>query len=138
MISRGYGGSGPFPALVNPHSSAAQVGDEPCLIVQATHAPMAVGANRQASIELLLQQQPLDLIISDDGLQHWALERDLEWIVLDLNRGLGNQQLLPEGFLRELFEPFGAIHCNRTCSEPHNRFTHAFAVGCAVFVISKA
>jgi len=62
---------------------------------------MAVGPNRQQSIELLLQQRELDLIISDDGLQHWALARQLEWIVLDRNRGLGNEKLLPEGFLRE-------------------------------------
>ena len=62
---------------------------------------MAVGPNRQESIELLLQNYKLDLIISDDGLQHWALERQLEWIVLDNNRGLGNQKLLPEGYLRE-------------------------------------
>ena len=101
VISRGYGGQGPFPALVDFTSDPATVGDEPCLIVQATQVPMTVGANRQAAIELLLQSTPLDLIISDDGLQHWALARQIEWIVLDQNRGLGNQKLLPEGFLRE-------------------------------------
>ena len=62
---------------------------------------MAVGPNRQAAIELLLSKYTLDLIISDDGLQHWALARQLEWIVLDQNRGLGNEKLLPEGYLRE-------------------------------------
>ena len=101
VISRGYGGTGPFPALVLPDSPANVVGDEPCLIVQNTHVPMAVGSNRQQAIELLLKHHQLDLIISDDGLQHWALARQLEWIVLDNNRGLGNQKLLPEGFLRE-------------------------------------
>lgn len=101
VISRGYGAKGPFPALVTVDSDPERVGDEPCLIVQATQIPMAVGPNRQSSIELLLQQQPLDLIISDDGLQHWALARQLEWIVLDNNRGLGNEKLLPEGYLRE-------------------------------------
>lgn len=101
VISRGYGGAGPFPALVVSDSSADVVGDEPCLIVQNTHVPMAVGSDRQKAIELLLQHHQLDLIISDDGLQHWALARQLEWIVLDNNRGLGNQKLLPEGFLRE-------------------------------------
>lgn len=101
VISRGYGGQGPFPTLVLPDSSAEIVGDEPCLIVQNTHVPMAVGSNRQQVIELLLQHYQLDLIVSDDGLQHWALARQLEWIVLDNNRGLGNQQLLPEGYLRE-------------------------------------
>ncbi|OTG83005.1 tetraacyldisaccharide 4'-kinase [Acinetobacter sp. ANC 4648] len=101
VISRGYGGQGPFPALVTSDSVPEYVGDEPCLIVQSTGVLMAVGANRQASIELLLKQSTLDLIISDDGLQHWALDRQLEWIVLDQNRGLGNQKLLPEGYLRE-------------------------------------
>ncbi|ENU26552.1 tetraacyldisaccharide 4'-kinase [Acinetobacter modestus] len=101
VISRGYGGKGPFPVLVNALSEPDLAGDEPCLIVQSTHVPMAVGPNRQASIELLLKSEKLDLIISDDGLQHWALARQIEWIVLDQNRGLGNEKLLPEGYLRE-------------------------------------
>ena len=104
VISRGYGGKGPFPAQVSLESVPSQVGDEPCLIVQSTEVPMVVGSNRRESIELLLAHHPLDLIISDDGLQHWALDRQIEWIVLDQNRGLGNQKLLPEGFLREPIE----------------------------------
>ena len=101
VISRGYGGLGPFPAMVTFDAEPDIVGDEPCLIVQATEVPMVVGSNRQESIEMLLDHTSLDLIISDDGLQHWALARQLEWIVLDKNRGLGNEKLLPEGFLRE-------------------------------------
>lgn len=101
VISRGYGGKGPFPVRVTLDSLPDVVGDEPCLIVQSTDVPMVVGSNRQASIALLLQHHDLDLIISDDGLQHWALQRQIEWIVLDNNRGLGNKKLLPEGYLRE-------------------------------------
>ena len=101
VISRGYGAKGPFPALVDLNSLPEKVGDEPTLIVQSTDVPMAVGPNRQDSIELLMSQYPIDLIISDDGLQHWALDRQIEWIVLDNNRGLGNEKLLPEGYLRE-------------------------------------
>ena len=101
VISRGYGGKGPFPAYVDLESVPDIVGDEPCLIVQSTGVPMVVGSNRQRSIEYLLSKHQLDLIISDDGLQHFALERQIEWIVLDQNRGLGNQKLLPEGYLRE-------------------------------------
>lgn len=101
VISRGYGGQGPFPALVNESSNPNKIGDEPTLIVQSTHVPMAVGPNRRESIELLLNSEQLDLIISDDGLQHWALARQIEWIVVDQNRGLGNEKLLPEGYLRE-------------------------------------
>jgi tetraacyldisaccharide 4'-kinase len=80
VISRGYGGQGPFPRIVQDDDTPDMVGDEPVLIVQETIP---------------------DLILSDDGLQHLALQRDLEWIVLDVDRGLGNQQLLPSGFLRE-------------------------------------
>lgn len=104
VISRGYGGKGPFPCYVDTQATAESVGDEPALIVQSTGVPMAVGPNRQQSIELLLSEHNLDLIICDDGLQHWALNRQIEWIVLDNNRGLGNQKLLPEGYLREPVE----------------------------------
>ena len=106
VISRGYGGQGPFPHLVQAQDLPSIVGDEPALIVQQTGVLMAVGPDRRAAIERLLQQaeqqgKPLDLILSDDGLQHLALQRDIEWIVLDVDRGLGNQQLLPAGYLRE-------------------------------------
>lgn len=101
VISRGYGGKGPFPADVNLNPNPEIVGDEPCLIVGSTHVPMVVGSNRKQSIEYLLSKHNVDLIISDDGLQHLALARQIEWIVLDQNRGLGNQKLLPEGYLRE-------------------------------------
>lgn len=101
VISRGYGGKGVFPALVLSDSLASQVGDEPTLIVQSTQVPMAVGPDRQAAIELLLSHHQLDLILSDDGLQHFALQRDIEWVVVDALRGFGNEQLLPEGYLRE-------------------------------------
>lgn len=96
VISRGYGGQGPFPAFVDMSSKPDEVGDEPCLIVQSTHVPMAVGADREAAIQLLLSKYEIDLIISDDGLQHWALDRQIEWIVLDLNRGLGNENCYPK------------------------------------------
>jgi tetraacyldisaccharide 4'-kinase len=101
VISRGYGGQGPFPRIVQDDDTPDMVGDEPVLIVQQTGVIMAVGPNRQQAIELILQETIPDLILSDDGLQHLALQRDLEWIVLDVDRGLGNQQLLPSGFLRE-------------------------------------
>ena len=107
VISRGYGGNQAiFPHIVQASDLAKDVGDEPLLIVQSTGVALAVGANRQAAIELLLadaakKEQPLDLILSDDGLQHLALGRQLEWIVLDVDRGLGSGWLLPVGFLRE-------------------------------------
>ena len=103
VISRGYGGdSSQMPALVTKDSLPSTVGDEPCLIVNVTAVPMAVCPNREQAITTLLTAHPnLQLIIADDGLQHYALQRDIEWIVVDVARGFGNQQLLPTGFLRE-------------------------------------
>lgn len=103
VISRGYGGdSSQMPALVHADSLPSIVGDEPCLIVNMTGAAMAVCPNRKQAITTLLNAHPeLQLIIADDGLQHYALQRDIEWIVVDASRGFGNQQLLPTGFLRE-------------------------------------
>ncbi len=107
VISRGYGGdTATFPRMVRADDAAQSVGDEPLLIVQQTGVAMAVGANRQAAIECLLadaaqREVELDLILSDDGLQHLALARSLEWIVLDTDRGIGSGWLLPAGSLRE-------------------------------------
>ncbi|PYE39388.1 tetraacyldisaccharide 4'-kinase [Psychrobacter fozii] len=103
VISRGYGGdASQMPALVNVDSLPNVVGDEPCLIVSMTGAAMAVCPNRQQAVTTLLDAYPdLQLIIADDGLQHYALQRDIEWIVVDSARGFGNKQLLPTGFLRE-------------------------------------
>lgn len=118
--------------LVTSASQAAEAGDEPALIVQSTGVPMAVGPNRQVAIELLLASTKLDLIISDDGLQHWALGRQIEWIVLDQNRGLGNRKLLPEGYLREhverlktstviehTFTPTTTLHMHLDAGQPY-------------------
>ena len=103
VISRGYGGdTSQMPALVTLDSSPSVVGDEPCLIVNMTGVAMAVCPNRQQAVTTLLNTYPdLQLIIADDGLQHYALQRDIEWIVVDAARGFGNEQLLPTGFLRE-------------------------------------
>lgn len=118
VISRGYGGQGPFPACVTADTLPTVVGDEPALIVQSTGIPMVVGPNRQQSIELLLSKYELDLIICDDGLQHWALNRQIEWIVLDNNRGLGNEKLLPEGYLRESIERLSSATVIEHAADP--------------------
>lgn len=101
VISRGYGGAHQSPVEVLPASEAALVGDEPLLLV-ATGAPVVVGRDRIAAGKLLLDVHPdLDLILTDDGLQHYRLARDIEIAVLDGVRGLGNGHLLPNGPLRE-------------------------------------
>lgn len=103
VISRGYGGNESImPTLVNVQHLPDQVGDEPCMIVAQTGVALAVCPNRRQAIETLLAHDPdIELIIADDGLQHYALARDIEWIVVDEARGFGNQQLLPVGYLRE-------------------------------------
>ena len=116
VISRGYGGENKvYPQLVTPESNPKLMGDEPVLIAQRTHAPVAISPNRQQSIELLLNQFELDLIITDDGLQHYALERDMEWVVVDGERRFGNGFVLPAGGLRELpsrLKQVQAVICN--------------------------
>ncbi|EEG07556.1 tetraacyldisaccharide 4'-kinase [Pseudogulbenkiania ferrooxidans] len=101
VISRGYGGQHEAPTEVGLHSTAAEVGDEP-LLMAAGGAPVVVGRDRVAAGRLLLDRHPeVQLILSDDGLQHYRLGRDLELVVLDGARGIGNGRLLPNGPLRE-------------------------------------
>ena len=102
VVSRGYGGAdGTAPSMVSDRSTAAMVGDEPLLVALATGVPVAVGTDRAAAVRLLAQSHELDLVLSDDGLQHYAMPREFEIVVLDAQRGLGNQKLLPMGPLRE-------------------------------------
>lgn len=116
VISRGYGGENKsFPALVTANSDPKQMGDEPVLIAQRTGVPVSISPNRRASIELLLAHYDLDLIITDDGLQHYALQRDWEWVVVDGVRRFGNGFVLPAGGLRELpsrLNSVQAVICN--------------------------
>ena len=129
IISRGYGGdSSQMPALVRADSLPSIVGDEPSLIVNMTGAAMAVCPNRKQAITTLLKAYPdLQLIIADDGLQHYALQRDIEWIVVDASRGFGNQQLLPTGFLRESMSRLKGANvvyhekADRTTTDNHNQ-----------------
>jgi tetraacyldisaccharide 4'-kinase len=101
IISRGYGGEEKGPALVKPDDDPARVGDEPLLLAQRCQCPVAICADRIAAGRLLLAQYPhCDVIVSDDGLQHYRLHRDVEIAVVN-QRVLGNQRLLPAGPLRE-------------------------------------
>ena len=101
IVSRGYGGKAPYyPYLVNENSTAAQVGDEPQMIFDRTGVPVAVGSDRIASVAILAEQG-CQLILADDGLQHYKMQRDAEVIVVDGKRKFGNGLLLPAGPLRE-------------------------------------
>lgn len=102
VVSRGYGGeASSWPQLVEVESDPAQVGDEPVLIALRTGCPVAVAPQRVKAAQLLISDKRCDVIVSDDGLQHYALERDLEIVVLDGERRLGNGRCLPAGPLRE-------------------------------------
>lgn len=102
IVSRGYGGSATGPARVEPGSDPLRCGDEPVLLAQRGGCPVWIGADRVAAGHALLAAHPdCDVIVSDDGLQHAALARDVEICVVDGARGFGNGWLLPAGPLRE-------------------------------------
>lgn len=101
VVSRGYGAQPPHrPFLVTGASTPQQAGDEPCLIAQRCGVPVAVDPDRPAAAQCLVEQG-CDLLISDDGMQHYRLGRHLEIAVIDGQRGLGNGHCLPVGPLRE-------------------------------------
>jgi len=99
VVSRGYGGSEQGPILLGERPEPARFGDEPCLI-HAAGTPVAVGRERPAAARLLLDAG-CDVILADDGLQHYRLRRDVEICVIDGARRFGNRRLLPAGPLRE-------------------------------------
>jgi tetraacyldisaccharide 4'-kinase len=102
VVSRGYGGKARGAMPVRPDSDPGQVGDEPVLIARRTGCPVWIGRRRaEAGRQLLSFHPEVDVLISDDGLQHYALARDLEITVVDGPRGFGNGWLLPAGPLRE-------------------------------------
>lgn len=100
IVSRGYGGTGPFPLFVGGQTDPVACGDEPALIARHTGLPVVVGPDRVAAL-LLLVEQGVDVVVSDDGLQHVALPRTVEIVVVDAQRGHGNGHCLPVGPLRE-------------------------------------
>ena len=100
IVSRGYGGSNYAPRAVAQGDDPALVGDEAPLL--AVDAPVWIGRDRVAAARSLLEAHPeCDVVLTDDGLQHYALRRDFEIAVIDAARGLGNSQMLPAGPLRE-------------------------------------
>ena len=101
VASRGYGRQNESRAVtVTAETSLSESGDEPAMIFAATGVPVQLNANRYAAAQALMAQG-CDVIICDDGLQHYALKRDIEIEVIDANRRYGNMQLMPAGPLRE-------------------------------------
>lgn len=102
IVSRGYGGQAKiWPQQVRPDSDYVAVGDEAVMIAARTECPMAVGPDRPQVVQSLLEHHEIDVILSDDGLQHYALDRDIEIAVVNGERRFGNGYCLPAGPLRE-------------------------------------
>jgi len=110
VVSRGYGSQAQSQTvqLVTGGSSSLDVGDEPLLIAHATECPVAVGSDRVAAARRLIADG-CNIILSDDGLQHYRLARDLEIAVVDGRRGFGNGHCLPTGPLREPVERLAEV-----------------------------
>jgi len=102
VVSRGYGGKAArWPQLVTAASDPGMVGDEPVLIAQRAACPVAVAPRRVKAARALIAEHGCDVVVCDDGLQHYALQRDVEVAVIDGERRLGNGRCLPAGPLRE-------------------------------------
>ena len=103
VVSRGHGGKGNRRPLAVPSQGAdpARCGDEPVLIAARAECPVVVCRNRVKAVQALLGSGAVDVVVADDGLQHYALARDVEIAVVDGHRGLGNGRMLPAGPLRE-------------------------------------
>lgn len=103
IVSRGYGSNADmdYPRFVNRDSSAADVGDEPKLLAMKADCPIVIAPKRAEAVAMLEQQTDVDVIISDDGLQHYEMARNAEIVLVDGARQHGNGWLLPVGPLRE-------------------------------------
>lgn len=110
VVSRGYGAApASLPWRVRADQAAREAGDEPLLIVQRSGVPLMIDPDRSRAVRALLEAEPLDLILCDDGLQHYRLARDLELVLIDAARGLGNRHCLPAGPLREPVERLQSV-----------------------------
>ncbi len=101
VVTRGYGGTADAPVIVNGNTDPALAGDEPVLIAKRTGSPIVVSRNRVAAVQHLIANHSVDCVLCDDGLQHYALKRDLEIAVVDAAYRFGNRFCLPAGPLRE-------------------------------------
>jgi len=111
IVARGYlGAAEDWPQPAHPDSDPAEVGDEAVLLAQRTDCPVMVGPNRSAAVAALLVGGQVDLVLSDDGLQHYGLGRDLEIVVVDGQRRFGNGWPLPAGPLRESVSRLQSVH----------------------------
>lgn len=110
IVSRGFGGRATdWPQWVEAESDANLVGDEPVLLAKELGVPVAVSPKRVEAISMIEKHSACDVIISDDGLQHFAMQRDIEIVVVDAERQFGNQLCLPAGPLREPLQRLSSV-----------------------------
>lgn len=134
LVSRGYGGKATqWPQRVEADSDPEMVGDEAVMLVSRTGCPMTVGPDRVAAARSLIQNDDVDVIISDDGLQHYAMRRDIEIVVVHGERRFGNGWCLPAGPLRERISRLSEadIIVANGSGKPHEYsmfISHCFAV----------
>jgi tetraacyldisaccharide 4'-kinase len=108
VVSRGYGSkSEGFPLNVTADTAVEESGDEALLIARHCGCPVVIDPDRVAAITYLLDQHSVDVVLCDDGLQHYAMARDIELIVVDGERQFGNEFCLPAGPLREPLSRLG-------------------------------
>lgn len=127
VVSRGYGGaSSREPRWVEDQDNARIVGDEPLLIRQQLGVPVLVCPDRQRAVMSLIERGDIDVVLSDDGLQHYAMPRDVEIAVLDAERGLGNRRILPAGPLREPVDRLCSVDwvLERNSADADRRFAY--------------
>ncbi len=102
IVSRGYGGnSESYPVLLTKDIDVKITGEEAILLHRMTDCPIVVDPNRSRAVKFLLEENDCNIVISDDGLQHYAMDREIEIVLIDNKRKLGNGYCLPIGPLRE-------------------------------------
>ena len=140
VISRGYGGkANSYPLSVNMDTTGKEAGDEPVLIHKRLNIPVVVDPVRANAAAYLNQHCDVDVIITDDGLQHYALQRDIEIVVVDGKRRYGNQHIMPMGPLREPTSRLNSVDFIINNGEQHaGEFTMLLAPSAAKKVNGEA
>ncbi|WP_338035996.1 tetraacyldisaccharide 4'-kinase [Halorhodospira abdelmalekii] len=126
IVARGYGSrAGRGPVAVSTEADPAAVGDEPLLLARRCRVPVRVGADRPAAVAACVEAG-CDIVVSDDGLQHYRMGRDLEIVVIDGQHGFGNARLLPAGPLRESPRRLATVDLVVARDAPHPETPYVF------------